>query len=96
MYFLQSWYALSDPMAEDSLHGSEDMRRFAPIERVENRIPNKSTTLNVRHLLEKYQPAEKLFAEGNAYVEEHPSPPTHGSSSAPCVYGGAGRMSLLA
>ena len=32
IYFLQNWYALSDPMAEETLYDSEAMRRFAGIE----------------------------------------------------------------
>ena len=32
LYFLQNWYALSDPMAEETLYDSETMRRFAGIE----------------------------------------------------------------
>ena len=34
VYFLQNWYALSDPMAEETLYDSEAMRRFADIELV--------------------------------------------------------------
>ena len=33
VYFLQNWYALSDPMAEETLYDSEAMRRFAGIDR---------------------------------------------------------------
>ena len=32
VYFLQNWYALSDPLAEETLYDSEAMRRFAGIE----------------------------------------------------------------
>jgi transposase, IS5 family len=32
VYFLQNWYALSDPMAEETLYDSEAMRGFAGIE----------------------------------------------------------------
>ena len=32
VYFLQNWYALSDPMAEETLYDSEAMSRFAGIE----------------------------------------------------------------
>ena len=32
VYFLQNWYALSDPAAEETLYDSEAMRRFAGIE----------------------------------------------------------------
>jgi len=39
IYFLQSWYALSDPMAEETLYDSEAMRRFNGIELGDDRIP---------------------------------------------------------
>jgi hypothetical protein len=32
IYFLQQWYGLSDPMAEEALYDSETMRRFAGVE----------------------------------------------------------------
>ena len=70
IYFLQSWYALSDPMAEESLYDSEAMRRFAGIELGDDRIPDETTILNFRHLLEKHQLTEKLFAQVNAYLAD--------------------------
>src|SRR6056297_553430 len=70
IYFLQSWYALSDPMAEESLYDSEAMRRFAGVELGDDRIPDETTILNFRHLLEKHQLTEKLFGEVNAYLAD--------------------------
>jgi len=70
IYFLQSWYALSDPLAEESLYDSDAMRRFAGIELGDDRIPDETTILNFRHLLEKHQLTEKLFAEVNAYLAD--------------------------
>ncbi len=70
VYFLQQWYALSDPMAEEMLYDSETMRRFAGIELGDDRIPNETTILNFRHLLEKHQLAEKLFAEVNGHLAD--------------------------
>lgn len=48
IYFLQSWYALSDPMAEESLYDSEAIRRFAEIELGDDRIPDETTILKLR------------------------------------------------
>ena len=39
VYCLQQWYALSDPMAEESLYDSDAMRRFAGLELGDDRIP---------------------------------------------------------
>jgi len=32
IYFLQQWFNLSDPQAEDAIYDSESMRRFARVE----------------------------------------------------------------
>lgn len=52
VYFLQGWYALSDPMAEESLYDSEAMRRLAGIELGNDQISDEKTILNFRHPLE--------------------------------------------
>jgi len=71
IYFLQNWYALSDPMAEESLYDSEAMRRFVGLELGEDRIPDETTILNFRHLLERHALTEAIFGEVNAYLAEN-------------------------
>jgi IS5 family transposase len=68
VYFLQNWYGLSDPMAEETLYDSEAMRRFAGIELGDDRIPDETTILNFRHLLERHGLTEAIFAEVNAHL----------------------------
>src|SRR5437868_3408774 len=58
IYFMQNWFNLSDPQAEDSLYDIESMRRFAGIELAEENIPDESTILRFRHLLEEHQLTE--------------------------------------
>ena len=70
VYFLQNWYALSDPMAEETLYDSEAMRRFAGIELGDDRIPDETTILNFRHLLERYGLIEAIFADVNAHLAD--------------------------
>ena len=70
VYFLQQWYALSDPMAEEMLHDSEAMRRFAGIELGDDRIPDETTILNFRHLLEQHALTERLFVEVNKHLAD--------------------------
>jgi IS5 family transposase len=70
VYFLQNWYALSDPMAEETLYDSEAMRRFAGIELGDDRIPDETTILNFRHLLERQRLTEAIFAEVNAHLAD--------------------------
>ena len=48
VYFLQNWYGLSDPMAEETLYDSDAMRCFAGIELGDDRIPDETTILNFR------------------------------------------------
>jgi IS5 family transposase len=62
IYFLQQWFDLSDPLAEDSLYDSESMRRFVGIELSEDVVPDESTILRFRHLLEAHQLTEAIFA----------------------------------
>jgi IS5 family transposase len=70
IYFMQNWFNLSDPGAEDSLYDSESMRRFAGIELSEDAIPDESTILRFRHLLEQRQLTERIFAEIRSLLEE--------------------------
>jgi len=70
IYFLQNWYALSDPMAEEMLYDSEAMRQFTGIELGDDRIPDETTILNFRHLLEKHRLTEKLFVEVNTHLAD--------------------------
>jgi IS5 family transposase len=70
IYFMQNWFNLSDPAAEDSLYDSESMRRFAGIELVEDAIPDETTILRFRHLLERHQLTERMFAEIRSLLEE--------------------------
>jgi IS5 family transposase len=70
VYFLQQWYALSDPMAEEMLYDSDAMRRFAGIELGDDRIPDETTILNFRHLLERHGLTEAIFAEVNGHLAD--------------------------
>jgi len=51
---MQRWFDLSDPRAEDSLYTSESMRRFARIELGQDVVPDETTILRFRHLLEQH------------------------------------------
>ena len=70
VYFLQNWYALSDPMAEEMLYDSEAMRRFAGIELGDDRIPDETTILNFRHLLERHGLTVAIFTDVNAHLAD--------------------------
>ena len=53
IYFMQQWYSLSDPAMEDALYEVESMRRFAGLELADDALPDETTILKFRHLLEK-------------------------------------------
>jgi IS5 family transposase len=67
---MQQWFNLSDPQTEDALYDIEPMRRFAGIELAEDAIPDETTILHFRHLLEKHKLTEKIFAEVRTLLEE--------------------------
>jgi transposase, IS5 family len=69
IYFMQNWFNLSDPAAEDSLYDSESMRRFAGIELVDDAVPDESTILRFRRLLEQHELTEQVFAEVRSLLE---------------------------
>jgi IS5 family transposase len=70
IHFMQQWFNLSDPAMEDALYDSESMRHFAGIDLTVDLVPDETTILRFRHLLEKHQLAEQLFAEVRALLEE--------------------------
>ncbi len=70
IYFMQQWFNLSDPAMEDALYDSESMRRFAGIDLTTDLVPDETSILRFRHLLEKHQLTEKLFAEVRQLLEE--------------------------
>ena len=70
IYFMQQWFNLSDPAMEDSLYDSESMRRFAGIELSEDAIPDETTILRFRHLLEKHYLTQAIFAQIRTLLEQ--------------------------
>jgi IS5 family transposase len=70
IHFMQQWFNLSDPAMEDALYDSESMRRFAGIELVDDAIPDESTILRFRHLLERHGLTEQLFALVRGLLEQ--------------------------
>jgi len=70
IYFLQQWYGLSDPGAEEALYDSHSMRGFVGLELGRDAIPDETTILNFRHLLERYNLTKALFTAVKTYLEE--------------------------
>lgn len=70
IYCLQQWYNLSDPGAEEALYDSLTMRQFAGVRTDADVIPDETSILNFRRLLERHQLTERLLAEINAHLSE--------------------------
>ena len=67
VYLMQNWFALSDPAMEEALYEIASLRNFAGLPLSEP-IPDETTILNFRHLLEQYDLAEDMFKQVNAHL----------------------------
>ena len=70
IYFVQQWFNLSDPQAEDALYDSEAIRRFVRVELGNDVVPDETTILRFRHLLEQHGLTAMIFAEVGGLLEE--------------------------
>ena len=61
MYLLQCWFNLSDEGVEDAIYDSYALRSFMKINFVDEQVPDSTTLLNFRHLLEKHGIAQRFF-----------------------------------
>jgi transposase, IS5 family len=64
VHFMQQWFTLSDPAMEEALHDIALFREFAGLG-WDSRIPDESTILRFRHLLEKHQLTDQILASIN-------------------------------
>src|SRR6185437_7354495 len=69
MYLLQVWFSLSDEGVEDAIYDSYAMRRFMGLDFALEQVPDATTLLHFRHLLEARQFGERLFAAPNEIFE---------------------------
>lgn len=70
IYFLQQWYALADEALEDALYDSQAMRTFAGIDLSVETVPDATTLLKFRHLLEGHDLTRAIFAEVSGLLSE--------------------------
>src|SRR6476620_8888078 len=68
LHFLQHWFNLSDPAAEEALYDSLSMRRFVGIDLGREPVPDETTILNFRHLLERHDLGKPLFDRVNEHL----------------------------
>jgi len=65
IHFMQQWFTLSDPAMEEALHDVPLFRDFAGLGGWDDRLPDESTILRFRHVLEKHKLAERILATVN-------------------------------
>ncbi len=70
IHFLQQWFGLSDPAMEEALHDMPLYREFADLEGPMRRLPDESTILRFRHLLEERGLAAPMLATVNRVLQE--------------------------
>ena len=70
IHLMQQWYSLSDPGMEEALIEVPTMRRFAGIDLIRDRIPDETTILTFRHLLEENELGEQIFQTVKAHLKE--------------------------
>jgi IS5 family transposase len=64
IHFMQQWFTLSDPAMEEALHDIALFREFAGLG-WDSRLPDETTILRFRRLLEKHKLAEQMLATVN-------------------------------
>ena len=69
MYLMQNWFNLSDVGIEEAIYDSYAMRKFLGINFMDEQVPDATTLLKFRHLLEQHHIGEKIFQDVNDRLE---------------------------
>jgi IS5 family transposase len=70
MYLLQVWFSLSDEGVEEAIYDSYAMRRFLGLDFAVEQVPDATTLLHFRHLLEKHKLGQALLEAQNQIFDE--------------------------
>ncbi|MCR8721557.1 IS5 family transposase, partial [Pseudomonas syringae] len=68
IHLMQNWFGYSDPAMEEALYETTILRQFAGLSL--DRIPDETTILNFRRLLEKYELAGAILQVINGYLDD--------------------------
>lgn len=71
IHFIQHWFNLSDPAAEEALYDSRSLRLFVGIDLGREPVPDETTICKFRHLMEKHNLGDQLFHLVNQYLQEN-------------------------
>jgi len=70
IHLMQNWFGYSDPAMEEALYEVAPLRRFAGLSLTRGSVPDETTILNFRRLLEQHDMAPKLFAAFNTHLTD--------------------------
>ena len=70
MYFVQQWYGLADEAVEDAIYDSQALRNFMDIDLCKQSVPDATTLMGFRHLLEANDLSQAMLIEVNAMLIE--------------------------
>ena len=70
IHFMQQWFGLSDPAMEEALHDTAIYREFAKLDTGMSRIPDETTILRFRRLIETHDLGKAMFAAINTKLAE--------------------------
>lgn len=70
MYLMQNWFNLSDEAMEEAIYDSYAMRSFLKINFIDEQVPDATTLLKFRRLLEKHHIGEKIFQDVSERLEK--------------------------
>ena len=68
VHLMQNWFGYSDPAMEEALYETNILRQFSGLSL--ERIPDETTILNFRRLLEKHELAAGILAVINGYLDD--------------------------
>ena len=71
IHFIQHWFNLSDPAAEEALYDSRSLRQFVGIDLGREPVPDETTICKFRHLMKKQNLGDQLFHLVNQYLQEN-------------------------
>lgn len=70
IHCLQQWYHLSDPGVEEAIYDRNSFQKFLGLDLISDAVPDETTVLNFRRLMEKHDLAKKVFKEINRHLGE--------------------------
>jgi transposase, IS5 family len=79
IYFLQQWYDLSDPGMEEAIYDRNSFQKFLEIDLLGDSVPDETTILNFRHLLEEHELQEQFLVIVNGILEQKGITVKHGT-----------------